>query len=425
MSSLKPTTVKYVDNFAPLNSQDVAACRAVTFQDGVLRAMPDLTAVTVYSNYAGFFGVSSKYLFTYMTNGMVIYNHSKAYFPVFIDANKPRTMSCYCYYREKFYFSYEDKPSYKLEPMRYEQTSDSKFAAMCFVNDRFLGLTDGLNLYLGENGEDKLNLEDEQKPVPYLTLPTKCSAMVSLGLNDVYLLGKTCYKLTVSADFSDVKLKRLATGLTEVNKWSTQVLGDKIVFATDGGLYVIRKDKVSRILTDFDAVVNQKYSSCRASALDGKYVLSFPQRFKQRNIAYLLDVDKQQCVGVLHEGVVQVQEHYNNVNCITDDGSLNQYTSLSYATATYLKSNVDFGTPARKFLRRLNIRTKNAITVYVTDEYGEKAYSVSGSDAVQSIPVVASGVNFTYRIVSADNKQLVVDKFELVAEIYKEARNGN
>lgn len=424
MSALKPTTVKYKDDFVlDFNSQDINACRAVTTENGVLRGLPVLTSVTPFNNFTGILGVTSKYLYAYTTNSFVIFSHPNNFFPVFINPDVNRNVGCSCRYREQFYFSYEDNTSYKVFPMTYQMISNSKFVAMCFVNDRFLGLTNGRELYLGENGEDTVNLNDAENPVPYVTLPSYCQAMVAVGLNDAYLLGTTCYKLTVSADFSDFKLKRIATGLTEVNKHTVQIFGDKIVFATNNALYSLCNDKVTRIMPEFDYVVNRDYSQCRGSALNGKYVLSARYGLKQR-FTYVLDLDKRQCVSVLQEGILDVGEHDNYVWCVTTGGNIRLYNKVYPDDAEYVRSNVDFGTPSRKFLRRLNVRTKGDIRIYLTDEYGEQVVYVKGGDRVQSIPVVASGVNFSYKITRAD-KALQVDAFELVAQTYKEADYGN
>lgn len=424
MPAKTPTVLRRSDDFTFDLSHGVNDCHGVVRRNGALVTMPKLNKCTDYAFVKGLLGNLGKFVWAHFPQGAMLYEHEKSNLlrPVVANYN---TLADYCKYRDSFYLTYDNKAIYKAEEKQHTVLSDlSVITAIAFVNDRLVALQKGKKLYFSEAGDERITFTatDDKPESPSVTLPGDCQAIVSVKRNELYLLGEECYKMTVSADFTDVKLDCIASLDSKVSKRTVKVINDKVVFATAKRLYVLSGGKVKRIFADFDKAVDNDYSVCRASVVADKYVLSRPYGNVRR--AYVLDLDKECCIGVLGDNVVEVTLFGDRGFVATTDEYLKEYVPLlGYDDGVYVRAQVDFGTTQRKFLRKLNIRSKYDVDVRITDENGSRTLLVRGSERLQSIPLTGSGVFFDYRILSRG--QMRVDCFELVAHTYKEAYYGS
>lgn len=420
--TVNPTSVKYIENFAlNLSSKDVLSCDGVRVKDNVLRGLCAPVRCISQNNFdglIGYDGTSCCYLHT--AQGITRYNitDAKVEDAVLWGVDHPNV--CATFYRNKPYIVVVDGGLFRSDGKYYTLLVSKPIRSVAVAGERIVVLSsDGLEVFFGDSGTETVSLATKH-PSPSLTLDTQCQALHAFGNNTIYALGPTCYKITLSDNLADIKVQRIAYGLSCVAEHSVATVGDSVVFATFNGLYRLKKDKITRIFSGLDNMF-RNYNGARSGLWHDYYTLLVPNGTKRK--AFALDVDKQECVGVLYDGLRDIKFFNYKHYMLFSDGTLNyEYPLVSYPSR-FVRSAIDFGVAERKYLRRLNIITKMNVDVYVTDDRRTRCLHVKGGKAMQSIPLNGQGRTFTLEIRSKG--ELEVTCLELVADIYKEAQYVN
>lgn len=423
-------TVTYVENFViDLSSDDALKCDGVNVDNNVLRGFNGYRSIDARTDYMGFVGANSKYLFPH-TDRLFRRYDGEAFknLQVKNPNNDPTAKDArYDIYRDVAYLAFDNDGVLRYDEQAASNASrwawrDSA-ADIAVVNERLVMLTeDGMHLRFAECG-DRLYSDEEKDgyAVPDISLPSQVQAITRFDVNTLYALGNTCYKVRFYADERDISLTTVADGLGKVSPRSVVQIGDKIVFAAADGICVLRNGTVTPIFGRLNNVVSD-FSVCRAKPWRGKYVLFVPQ--SGGYCGYVLDVNKNICSAMLCRDVRDICVYRDTDVMITVGGELVRSSAELFRSVRFARSRIDFGNLKRKHLRRLNIVTKHNVDIFITDESGaRRVYRVNGSKKLQSLRIRGSGRAFDMEILSSG--QTEVTALSLVAEISEEDRYGS
>lgn len=432
MSNLpKGRRVKYVENFAiDLSSKDSLCCDNVRVENNVLRGFGALTDVMGHGvKFFNIIGVNKDLL--YLQHKQYIYKYaginSPGKIPMFANVTGDNTDGRYVISRNMLYLTY-DQDGLWAHNTGLAASQINVFHTFCashlddveVVNERPVVLFEEKKIRFTDCDDITFKKYDETSG-GYFELPSRVQAIKSLGANTLYAFGETCYKITFSADEADITVNVVARGLSRVFNHSVAAIGKKIVFATLDGLYVLQGDKVTRIFRQIDASL-PRYDNCYGSVWRGKY--AFSVEYKGERSTYVLDVDKQTCSAVLHKDVKEICSFKDNDYVLSTNGTFSRIENETFTDSRFVRSGIDFGISARKYLRRLVIQTNYDVDVYLTVDGVKRCYRIKGGGRIQSVLVVGSGRVFDVEI-HAQQRQLQISRFELLAETYKEDNYGN
>jgi len=415
--SYKTDVVKYTENFAVnLSNDDAKKCGGYIAENNTLKGLYACEQCDARRKFKGIMGQYDDGILVFTDQLMQKYNGE---FKTLVTNTTASDDLYGAVSRDRFYVTYKNQGLW---------TGNMNFATHCIVkenlmsiavaNERLIVLHDnGSKVWFGKYGEHYLYMREDVQS-DYVTLPTPCDALISVSSNAVYALGKTCYKITFGADLTDIKVEKTAQGLGNVLARTVCALENTIVFATSNGLCRLDNGKVKRILNGFEISDGITY---RAKVWRGYYVLL--SRRNDGSTAYVFDVGKETCAGVLYDNLADIYQSDGCSFTVFCDGSFCRENKTEFYPARFIRSQIDFGTNACKFLRRLNVKTKCGVDVYITDNECKRRYFVKGSKNMQSIPLTGKGCEFTVEIRSQGETEITC--FELTAETYKEDYYGN
>lgn len=423
-------TLTYVENFdVDLSSADALACCGVKVDHNVLRGLSGYETVDDTHAFMGIAGVGSKYLFMYNNKSTFRYNGER-FNQIMMKIPVTGTYTedaCYDVYRDVAYIALDNDGV-----IRYDENASSPMQRWAFhdhaidlaiANERVVMLTDnGFVLRFSEcGGRVHSDVEMSSGFAPTITLPTPAQAVVRLGFNALYVLGDTCYKAVFSANEQDIKLEAVASGIGSVLRHTVAQVGDKIIFASRKRLYCLCRDKITPIFPEIRNVVRD-FEGARAREWRGAYALSV--LYGQERRTYLLDVDKSKCVAMLWNDVFDVTTFNGQDFMLAPDGALVCVNRKLDYPLRFVRTGINFGTESCKYLRRVNVTTKNDIQLRITrDDNTTQVYNVRGSDKPQVLNV--NGKSRAFNLEIRSDKQTEVTALSLTAEAYKEAYYGN
>ncbi len=427
----KPSRVTYTENFAlDLSSDDCLLCDGIVADNKVLRGVNVMQSIDARTDYKGIVGASSKYLFVHTNKVFRRYDGTEfKNLSIKMPVINPESIDArYDIYRDKAYLAFDQDGVIKYDDENVTSQLAERWAfndaveAVAVVNERVAVLTkNGTRLRFAPCNQ-RLYSEGEQGYVmPSVDFPCSVQAIKRLDYNTLYALGSNCYKVTFSADETDIKFKTVASGLGKVIMHSVVVLGGKIIFATENGLYALHNDAVTPIFPELNKAV-RSYEGSRANAWRGKYVLSVP--FNQGRVVYVLDVSRSKCEAMLNRDIFDIHQ-FNGRDCAVNvNGELVAAVDGVFRPSVFVRSGIDFKCNENKFLRKMYIAAKYDVDVFITDGFGEKRlYRVKGGDKSQSVNIFGKGKAFTVEIRSRGKME--VTEFSLVAETYKEEYYGS
>lgn len=271
---------------------------------------------------------------------------------------------------------------------------DENISHLAICNDHLIGLdtNEFYFCYPTENADYEME---------YLDTPNSARAMAVCG-KSVYLIGPTVYKVEMDADLKNVVFKSVADGFGTVVVGSASACNDVAVFATKSGLFKIVKDKVSRIFSDFDGVID--YNSVRGCFYNGQYYASC-RTFDGEGATLVLDVENEIALGVPFGYFPQLISGGSGELWLHDGEHLFVYVDKRLEDAdavenvsVFTEQGIDFGVDGLKSLRSLQIDTTNDVTVTVTSERCEKTVKVRGKVGKQKIKIGGTGKSFDMRL---------------------------
>lgn len=424
----KGRQLSHVENFAiDLASSDALSCYNIKVDNNVLRSYGALKQLGLNSKCVNIIGIAGDYLVYQFQRSIArrYKNGTILGIPSFCSFSQDSTDGCYAVHHDYVYVTYDQSGLLTYDFKNgftttnpYQSFTNIHLNDVAVVDERPAVLMEERKIYFAECGDCKF--ENYDKINSYLELPTPVQAIKSLGGNTLYALGDTCYKITFSADESNIKTTAIAWGLNSVVNHSVAVMADKIIFATLGGLYVLRGDKVTKIFSQMDAAI-PSYADCRGNVWRGKYALSVVNG-KSRTM-YVLDLDNGMCSSIMHGDTKNICFYDGEDYVLSGD----RFKTITHDIATdshFVRRGIDFNSNSRKYLRRLIINTKYDVDVYLTVDGAKRCYRIKGSDNVQSVPIVGNGRVFDVEI-CAQQQRLNISHFELLAETYKEENYGN
>ena len=211
---------------------------------------------------------------------------------------------------------------------------------------------------------------------------------------------------------------------------SAVICGDKMVFATGGGIYEFDGNKATRIVTGLESrLKNKKQYGDLAAYNQGKYYLCCKLDFgddeyftvenylANHNCIMIMDVDthKYSLVrGVEITDFANLKDMSNQdilavvystfqsyrVAMVTDSGAIYNAPKLKKC---WESNESDFGYPDRwKFIKDLKISTAKDITLRLTFDGKSKDISVTGKSTMQSIKINRKVKRFKFKIIAME-----------------------
>ncbi len=235
-------------------------------------------------------------------------------------------------------------------------------------------------------------------------LNEQCSAVVTLG-KKVYLLGNDCYAFEPRAYTPDSTLFPVAHNVGFVRAESVVALGNKAVFASDGKLFKLQSEKVSRIFGQLDATVD--FHNAVACRLNGYYLVSGQRKLLsggKNDITLLLDVDRERIAGVFEWGFDSLYSRGEELYAVRD-GVLYRF-SEEEDLSIFRVSNLDLGTTRIKFLDKFAIRSNCYNYVLVESDGYRVGKYVTGKGSTQFVTVHGHGKQFGIEVQSEDGLDL-------------------
>ena len=222
-------------------------------------------------------------------------------------------------------------------------------------------------------------------------------------------------KISVYSASNDFSYTHLYLSSTRIFENSIQVCGDKIVFATNEGLYAFNGNSVTKILSDYDVYFKDlENKNCTSASFDGKYYLASKLKSEDdgictNNVLFEIDINAKNvniCKGVdikkmavlqtdVMRGVLVLFNDLNSLKIgeITHDGNLFS-DSLKKSWTSF---ETDLGQEAkRKHIKKIFLQTSTECKVKIKSDEDEKEYDFSGDSKIQELPVNICGNLFQF-----------------------------
>lgn len=283
-----------------------------------------------------------------------------------------------------------------------------KATSYAVLGERLFGINEA-TLYFSEISE---NFSDHT--LNNIKLPSRCTALAAID-NCLYVLGSKCYKLIPSADSAEMKYTQIYDGLQDVLADTVTVIGNKIVFATENGMYCMTDGKVKRIFKNLVNIVDLKTMYCRG--LDNYCVAYCYPKGGGAKKAVMLDIENESVAGVLSD-VYDITYFRGKMLAVCSDGTIKSLAETYAENVKFVKSGIDFNILGKKHLRKLVVKTATPIDVYITADNVTRLYKVNGKKGVQTLPVAGTGERFNVTVRAKGETK--TDLLELVAETYGE-----
>lgn len=279
-----------------------------------------------------------------------------------------------------------------------------RFVVCC---DRMFGAA-GNNLYFTDAiGVHKMSEAQQVEMV------TPCDAVAAIG-NKVYVLGDTCYTFDSDADNIESVIKPFMRGIGKVAPKTVACASDKVVFATDRGLFVLASGKITRIMPQLDGIA--RVHEGHACMHNGLYYLCC-QLNDGKETVLVMDIAEQKIVEVF-DGGFSCLYSADNILYALKKGKIYIVHSDGDAACCWGASNIDFKTDKVKHLQQMYVKLRGEADVWIYSSGENRRYAVKGKKGGVVLPVRGNGRSFAVQITS--QRGVKIDDVQLVAYLYGE-----
>ena len=232
------------------------------------------------------------------------------------------------------------------------------------------------------------------------------------------------FRLTAYGDQSEFSLKKVFTDTGRIYKNTIALAGNKIMFYTDGGIYVFDGYNVSKLNMEIPTIFvpqyvcgayfEDKYYLCCKMDHEGFYtevrdntaILEYDLKEKVLSIFAPFDVKKLVPMNVHHATdllVVPNGEYNDRIGMIVPRGVCFSNPTTKFYRTPYN----DLGTDKVKIIREMTVTTKYPLTVTVVYDGQERTFEFEGSKAPQKVYVDRCGMQIGFKISTSSESALV------------------
>lgn len=308
-----------------------------------------------------------------------------------------------------------------------------KFNSMAFHHERVFATTrNNRNRVWFSADFNPLNWKVSAEEAGYIEFQDEYGALLEIiSLGDYIFVFKenAIMRITAYADQTEFTVTKITVGLDRIISGSIVQLGENIYFLTTSGLYSFDGYTVTRLNRFMPEIIDDR--NLTACGLGDKYYYATRLEIdgdegigennavvvydlKQKTFSVIGGVDILKLIAVTSHHlrrVYAVRKGDVYVSEITDDGSIYGLSTIKKWKS--VESN--FGTSAKKVLRRINVFTKRDVKFCVIADGVKTTHEIFGSDKWQSVRIERSGYVMQFEIAgdSVDIKPIELE-FDLV-----------
>ncbi len=252
-----------------------------------------------------------------------------------------------------------------------------------------------------------------------ISVPEKIEKLVEWRGN-ILAVGDKIYKLEVSDTYENSRLSVLCDGVGRVYPQTVAAADKMVLFFTNKGFFRFDGSKISKV--ESDRHFGKNFACARAVVYGGRYWLAAPAEGHEVN-SVLLSFDLYDMTRVAE---YDVKTSYLTAGAnwlyLEKDGVTHKLSDGN--SALFWKSKkADFGCEkAKKFLRRLKICTKHAVTVEILTETDRQIYHFAGASTPQNVKLHGACRCLQAEIHS--DTSMEVSGLEIVAQTFDEVEYG-